>query len=94
MSRTSRFISLSGLSGVSTGVIALLGVLAAYLLVFKDQAYLTHQAVELSNSSLFHLLMIGTATLILSIASALFFTNRKTKTKNQPIWDMQAKRLL
>ena len=82
MNRTTRFISLSGLSGVSTGLIALAGAFIAYLTIFKDQDYLLLNAVKLKDESLMNLLLIATGTLVLSIVSAVFFTNRKTKKQN------------
>lgn len=94
MSRTTRFISLSGLSGVSTGLIALTGALIANEVVFKGQAYLSYSASGPDSRSLIYLLLIATGTLVLSIGSAIFFTNRKTKLENQQVWDVQTKRLL
>ena len=94
MARTTKLISLSGLSGVSTGLIALSGVYIAFITVFKDQQYLIHNAVELTHANQFHLLIIALGTLILSIGCAIFFTNRKIKVKNHNIWNVQTKRLL
>lgn len=94
MDRATRFISLSGLSGVSTGISALIGALFAYWTVFKSNEYLVYNAVEISGENLWHLFLIATGTLILSIGSAIFFTNRKTKMQNQRVWGIQVKRLL
>lgn len=94
MNRATRFISLSGLSGVSTGITALAGALLAYLTIFKNNDYLIHDAVEISGKNLNYLLLISIGTLILSITCAIFFTNRKTKKQNQGIWNIQVKRLL
>lgn len=94
MNRTTQFISLSGLSGVSTGITALAGAFIAFKAVFEDQDYLVYHAVELTRDNLNHLLLIAGGTLFLSIASAIFFTRRKTKMQNQSIWDIQTKRLL
>lgn len=94
MNRTTRFISLSGLSGVSTGITALAGAFLAYQTIFKDQDFLVYNAVELNNDGLKNLLLIAIGTLTLAIGNALFFTSRKTKTQNQPGWDIQTKRLL
>ncbi len=94
MNRSTRFISLSGLSGVSTGITALAGSYLAYLTIFKEQDYLVYNAVEVSNESIGYLLLIAIGTLILSIAAAIFFTSKKTKKQNQNVWDHQTKRLL
>jgi len=94
MNRTSRFISLSGLSGVSTGIIALAGVLLAYQTIFKGHDYLVYNAVELSSNSLMYFLLIAIVTLIISIGSAIFFTSRKTKKQKQSVWNSQSQELL
>lgn len=94
MHRSARFISLSGLSGVWTGVVALAGVFLAYQIVFKDSEYLVHHAVEISKKTLWNLLAIATSTLILSVWGAFFFTYKKTRKRNQSVWNMQTKQLL
>ncbi|GAB4466080.1 MAG: hypothetical protein OHK0057_03790 [Thermoflexibacter sp.] len=94
MYRSTRFISLSGLSGVSTGVVALIGVFLAYQIVFKGNDYLVHHAVGISNEHLSYLLLIATGTLVLSVWNAIFFTHRKTKKQNQSVWNTQTKQLL
>lgn len=94
MNRTTRFISLSGLSGVSTGIIALVGAFIAYQTIFKDQGYLAYNVVGLNSDNLRYLLLIAVGTLILSIGSAIFFTSKKTKKQNQSGWNSQTKELL
>ncbi len=94
MSRSARFISLSGLSGVSTGVIALAGALLAYRLVFRHHGYLVDEAVQINAERLGTLLLIALGTLSLSVVSAVWFTGRKSRKENQRVWDDQARRLL
>jgi hypothetical protein len=94
MNRSSRFISLSGISGVSTGIIAIAGTFLAYQNIFKGQDFLIYDSVAIRTEQLSHLLMIAAGTLILSAIAAVFFTTRKTRKQNQPLWDHQSKRLL
>jgi len=94
MSRSARFISLSGLSGVSTGVIALAGALLAYQLVFRHHDYLVDEVVPINTESLGTLLLIALGTLLLSVVCAVWFTGRKSRKENQRVWDDQARRLL
>lgn len=94
MNRSTRFISLSGLSGVFTGMIALAGAGLAYYAVYKDTDYLVYGAVELVGGVLGNLVAIAMGTLILSIICAILFTRRKTKKQQLPAWDAQTKRLL
>lgn len=94
MNRSTRFISLSGISGISTGIMALIGSILAYFIIFKHQNILDYNPVEISNKDLFYLLLIAFCTLLCSIVCAIYFTNRKTKKANRKIWDSSSKRLL
>jgi hypothetical protein len=94
MNRTTRFISLSGLSGVSTGIAALLGVFMSYRLVFKNNDYLVHHAVEMDTERLTELISIACGTLILAIGLAIFFTRRKAKRQNHSVFGIPSKQLL
>lgn len=94
MNRSTRFISLSGLSGVSTGIIALTGAFIAHQSFFKSQDYLVYNAVDINRDDMIHLLLMAFSTLILSIGSAIFFTHRKTRQRNQNLFNQQSKELL
>lgn len=61
MNRSTRFISLSGISGISTGIMALIGSILAYFIIFKHQNILDYNPVEISNKDLFYLLLIAFA---------------------------------
>jgi len=94
MNRSSRFISLSGLCGISAGIIALIGVFAAYQTVYVNQDYFGYRKAIVTSESLATLLLIAIATVVLSIVTVIYFTNKETKKRNQKIWDHQSKRLL
>ncbi len=94
MNRTTRFISLSGLSGVSTGITAIIGAFVAHLLIFRNGEYLVYNSVDLSSKSLTYILVIAIGTLFISVGNAIFFTNIKTRKQNLNVWDNQTKRLL
>ena len=93
MNRSSRFISLSGLSGISAGIIALIGAYVAYQTVYINQDFAYGKAI-ITNESLATLLLIAIGTIILSIGTVIYFTTRETKKRNQKAWDHQTKRLL
>ncbi len=90
MERSSRFISLSGWSGVSAGCCALIGATFAYPIVAKRHEL----EVYYSNSETNTLLLIAACTFVAAFASAFFFTYIKSKKSNIPIWSNTSKRLL
>ncbi|MCT4618351.1 MAG: hypothetical protein N4A62_03070 [Marinisporobacter sp.] len=94
MNKSSKFISLSGLSGISAGVIALIGAYFAWTTVYSKTGYQNFDRAFISWDQLILLLVIGFTTLILAVGFGIFFTRLKTKKTKQNIWDTQTKRLL
>jgi len=94
MNRSSRFLSLSGISGISAGIIAMAGAYIANLVVFSKENLLTFNEVELQPEQLVNLLVIALVTMIVSISLVIFLTTRETKKRNQKIWDQQTRRVL
>jgi len=91
MERSSRFISLSGLSGVFAGLFALLGAGFAYILIEglkSGKVWMSAEEVYL------YLFMDAFIVLVLAIGAGLFFTIRQTKKKGLRIWDATSKRLV
>jgi hypothetical protein len=94
MNRSSRFISLSGLSGVFAGAFALIAVFLVYNKVYADQDYSNYTSAGLASESLAYLLIVATVTLLASIGTCVYLTTKETKKRNQSIWDAQVKRLI
>jgi hypothetical protein len=94
MNRSSRFISLSGLSGVFAGAFALIAVFLVYNKVYADQDYSNYISAGLASESLAYLLIVATVTLLASIGTCVYLTTKETKKRNQSIWDAQVKRLI
>jgi len=97
MERSSKFLSLSGLSGVAAGISAIIcGVIAYWYLNF-NWGFNSIIQVQNKNTILFYnddiifFLLLGTATIIVALASALFFTRKNAKKKGLAIWDKTAK---
>ena len=97
MERSSRFISLSGLSGIVAGIFALVGAYIAYDWIYAFEgnyndtaSYGSDEFSDLKN----RLLLLAAIVLVLSLATAYFFTWRKTKKDNLPLWDPASKKLL
>ncbi len=84
MERSSRFISLSGLSGVFAGIYALIGAWVAHLQLLRIE----------SSDSLLPLVITAVSVLTASIITAIFLTTRNARRKNQKIWDKLSQRLL
>jgi len=100
MERSSRFLSLSGLSGVSAGITALAGATFAFIVLKYDQRYFdpsqyfTHDNSWILPSALIALILDAFVVLILAISSAVFFTTRKAKRLGEKVWNSVSKRML
>jgi len=98
MERSSRFLSLSGLSGIFAGCIATIGGLLAYWYM-KDVGFLTGGETILSSDVLTRqvarfLFFDGLIVLFLAIASAIFFSWLKARQLGLPVWDFKTRRIL
>jgi len=94
MSRSSRFISLSGLSGVFAGMFSLLGAYAAYRTIYEGQSYSRYGIVELRADQIYVLLGIALVVITGSIITGIYFTRQRAQNINQKLWDKQTKRYL
>ena len=95
MERSSRFISLSGLSGVIAGIVALLGSVYVYF-VFQREGidYFDGNRNIYGPALAKELFFVALVVLVLAISSGYIFTARKSKKKNLKIWDSITKKLL
>ena len=101
MERSSRFISLSGLSGVAAGVIALAGAAMVYLYLglplFSNKRLYYYEVLKNGKWGLsyetFFLLDAG-IVFVLALLAGIFFTTRKARRKGQKIWDPLVQRML
>lgn len=95
MERSSRFISLSGLSGISAGIIALAGATYVFLTSGLDPvAGMERSAWSSGYMSWREIAISATIVLVLAITSGIFFTTRRTIKKGLKIWDQTSRRLV
>jgi hypothetical protein len=96
MERSSRFISLSGLSGIAAGLCALIGAWFAYK--FLNDYYLKYNSNGYSGpefeSLKLKLLMVAAVVLFAALGFAFLFTWRRARQNHLPVWDMTARKLL
>ncbi|MBX2829549.1 MAG: hypothetical protein KTR22_15400 [Flavobacteriaceae bacterium] len=90
MNRSSRFISLSGLSGIFAGIYALIGAGIAYWLVSNSgREYL------ILDGKIFRLILLDLFLVaFLSVVTAIYFTTKKAKKAGEKMWDTSTRRLL
>ena len=98
MERSSRFLSLSGLSGVGAGVVALAGALAGHF--YLQSHYpggflrLISGSVDERQAALPFLLLLAAVMIGLALLAAFYFTQRRTRHDGQALWSAPARRLV
>ena len=91
MERSSRFISLSGLSGVMAGLYALAG---AYLASTIIPVFPSYRLVVLTQEKIMLLIVIGLAVLFLSLGTGIYLTIRRSRKLKLKSWDHTTRRML
>lgn len=86
MQKSVRFLSLSGLSGVSAGVYALIASYLAY-----DKIYGENALVPAAEESTSYLVMVALSCLVLSLVTAYFLTRYKAEKQGLQMWDETAR---
>lgn len=90
MNKSSRFISLNGLSGILAGIYALIGAAIAYWLVV-EYSYGT----LILDGKIFRLVLLDLFLVAsLSILTGIYLTTRKAKKHGEKIWDATSQRLV
>ena len=90
MERSSKFISLSGLSGILAGVYALIGDVFAYLIIANPFILPKVLALHVLPT----LLSIAMIVLIASIVTGVILSAQKAKRNGQQIWSKTSRLLL
>jgi hypothetical protein len=102
MERSSRFLSLSGLSGICAGICALIAAWLSADVIEKNKDAVRNLKVSIAdadsimygdflNSRLFQ---IAVVTFVAALTFAFIFTYRRSKKTNVPVWGITAKRMV
>lgn len=98
MSRSSRFISLSGLSGILAGIYALIGAVVAYTkLKVLNGNYVDFSGRDSSlptSDIIYDLIIIATAVVVLAILTGILLSIRKASKSGEKVWNSASRRLI
>ena len=99
MEESSRFLSLSGLSGIFAGVTAIAGALVAYFFILDNgtihyDEYFKDLPVQVTYSVKWQLIAVAVLVLVLSVLISLYFSIKKSKRDGKNLWSHISKRLL
>jgi hypothetical protein len=100
MDRSSRFVSLSGLSGVLAGVYAILGsVIVRYLIKHgemygKSMSGAYRKYITLESREFRYIVLVACAVVVLSVVTAIVLSGRKARQRNEKVWNASSRRML
>lgn len=97
MEQSTRFLSLSGWSGIWAGIIAILGGAVAYYLLnmhYSEYAMNGSYSGTSNQTPLINLLLLAFAVVILALIGAYFFTKRKIRKQGLSLWNQASKKML
>ncbi|MBU3662078.1 MAG: hypothetical protein FGM41_02635 [Bacteroidetes bacterium] len=100
MERSSRFLSLNGLSGIFVGIIALVGAAAAYVYLQTKHGnlpyfeYAKNEKGEMNLSFISFFLIDAVGVLIASLYVATWLTIKKAKKEGESVWNAASKQLM
>ncbi len=92
MERSTKFISLSGLSGVSAGLIALIGSYIAYTKINANRTSNDH-ILTMTEATSKELFILGIAILVFALIFGSLFTIIKAKKRSDLTWNAASKKL-
>ena len=96
MERSSRFLSLSGLSGVMAGIYALAGALVAYLVFGFNPDSVTYTITSESGSpaNISNVIFVALVILALALGTVIYLSRRNAGKRGEKIWSTTTRRLL
>lgn len=99
MEESTRFLSLSGLSGVFAGITAIAGALVAYFFILDNESiqyenYLRNLSLHESLVIRWQLIADAAIVLLLSVLFSFYFSIKKAKRDGKNFWTPVSKRLL
>ncbi|WP_104384241.1 hypothetical protein [Sphingobacterium sp. HMA12] len=92
MEKSSKFVSISGLSGVLIGCYALLGTLLGYYITTNTEVLNNQFSGDLTLLNIF--LILAILILVLSLLTGWLMARKKAKKSRQSIWNITSKSLL
>ncbi|WP_298761877.1 hypothetical protein [uncultured Psychroserpens sp.] len=96
MSKSSRFLSISGLSGILAGIYALIGAYIGYRIIYSDNLVTIdgYNTLIITKQGTNQIFLIAITVVIMSILTGIVLSYAKAKKQNESMWDSTSKRLI
>ncbi len=96
MERSTKFLSLSGLSGILAGIYALVGAYVAYRLFYIENGSVLYNTIDGQEMSgkVNNLILLALVVLALSVGTAVILSLKKSRKDGEKIWTSSARRVI
>ncbi len=96
MERSTRFLSLTGWSGILAGVYALIGAGIAYMVFYTDDVMLRYNTIgrEEAGDVMIPFFLLAAVVLIFALSTAVLLSWRKARKNKEVLWNAAARRLV
>ncbi len=95
MAQSSRFLSLSGLSGVLAGMYCLVGAWFAYQTIYSNGlSFETYEQITIQPEVVYNLIGIAAIVVLLSLATCILLSYKKAVKSRESFWNATSKRLV
>ncbi|MCM4158889.1 hypothetical protein FHG64_01325 [Antarcticibacterium flavum] len=96
MERSSRFLSLTGWSGIMAGIYALVGAFIAYRFFYLDASGSVYNTIDMQEvqGNLVNLILLAVGVLVLAVGTAIYLSWKKSQKDNKKLWNAAARRVV
>jgi hypothetical protein len=94
MERSTKFISLSGLAGVLAGFYALIAAYVVYSGIYLGKISRPGDYFDFFPTRLYQLVLVGGITLVASLITGWYFSQRKARRLGYSLWNATTRQLL
>ena len=96
MNKSSRFLSISGLSGILAGIYALIGAYIGYHIIYANNIVTIdgYRTLIITEERLMTIFIVAMTVVAMSIFTGIILSVLKAKKQNESMWDSTSKRLV
>ncbi|CAM4118446.1 hypothetical protein GILI108418_05880 [Gillisia limnaea] len=94
MERSTKFLSLSGLSGIMVGIYALVGAYIAYRLFYVENGSLLYNIIDRQEmtAEVENLIILALVILVLAVGTVIVLSLKKSQKDGEKLWNPAARR--
>lgn len=96
MERSTKFLSLTGLSGILAGIYALAGAYLAFGLIYANTEVGFYNTVpgQENSGDILNLVFLAIIVLVLAVGTAIYLSSKKAKKSKEVLWNPVSRRLV